>query len=79
MSTISKKLALEIANNDGFYPGDPQVYAIIEFKNSFFNYKITYAVCHSQSEFLRYVDCHEITNILFTSDEILRNSFHENK
>lgn len=77
MSTVSKALALKMANNDGFYPGDPQAYAIIEFKNSFINNKITYAVCYSQAEFLRYVECHEITKILFTSDEVLKESFKE--
>jgi hypothetical protein len=75
MSTISKKTALEIANNNGYYPGDPQAYAVIEFKNGFHNYQITYAVCHSQAKFIRYVECHEITKILFTTDEVLQESF----
>lgn len=75
MSTISKKMALEIVKNNGFYPGDPQAYAVIEFKNSFFNDKTTYAICHSQAKFIRYAECHEITEILFTSDGVLRNSF----
>jgi hypothetical protein len=48
---------------------------IISYKNSFFNYKIDYAVCFSQANFLRYVNCHEITEILFTKDEVLRESF----
>lgn len=75
MSTVSKELAKQIAANNGIYPGDPQTYAIIKFKNGFLNYRTTYAICYSQNEFLRYVDCHEITEILFTSDDILRESF----
>jgi hypothetical protein len=73
MTTVSKKFAQQMASNNGI--GDPQVYAIIKHKNSFFNYKTDYAVCFSQADFLYYVDCHEITEILFTSDEVLRESF----
>lgn len=75
MTTVSKKFARQMAANNGIYPGDPQAYAIIKYKNSFFNYKTDYAICFSQANFLRYVDCHEITEILFTSDEVLRESF----
>lgn len=75
MTTISKDTALKIAKSNGIYPGDPQAYAVIEFKNSFFNNKITHAICFSQAKFIRYVECHEITKILFTSDDVLRESF----
>lgn len=52
MSTIdSKKIILEILQNNGVYPGDPQLFAVISYTNDWG--KSTFAICPHQASFAK--------------------------
>ena len=51
MSTITKpELALTILENDGVYPGDPQIHSMWKYGNAW-NHEIAYAIFYAPEHF----------------------------
>jgi len=82
MSTINKELAEKLAKDEGRYHGDPQALAVFKYWNSFFN-KEDYAVIYNHKEWERYLDTHEVLDILWSRKDFdhLRGctTFEENE
>lgn len=69
MSTIGEKIANQIAENNGIYPGDPQAYAVIEYENCFQDNQSNFAVCYSLADLQRYTAYHKINRYLWRKEE----------
>ena len=52
MSTISKEIAQQIIHNNGYYPGDPQYYAVLTYTSAWNSE--CYAIVHNRADLSRY-------------------------
>jgi len=53
MATIGRKLAVELLENDGVYPGDPQCHSVWRYTHAEYGNRC-YAVCYSEADAMRY-------------------------
>lgn len=67
MPTVSKEIAIKVAENNGVYPGDPQCFAVFHYKNSFFN-NDCYAIAYNLDQFKNYSEQHFINEILWIKE-----------
>lgn len=67
MATVSEKIARQVSENKGYYPGDPQCYAVFKYYNHNFD-KECFAIAYTKADFERY---HEfrIVEILWQLEE----------
>lgn len=55
MSTIdSKDIILKLLNNNGVYPGDPQVYSVFEYQNAF-NAAGCWKLCYTEVDEINFL------------------------
>jgi hypothetical protein len=50
MATVNRRIALVMLNNNGIYPGDPQVLSVYQYNNDF-NGDKAYAILYNAREF----------------------------
>ena len=62
MATVKKEIAEQIAADNGFYPGDPQCYAVVKYKGP---YGEGYSICYNDRDLLQVVHDVEVIEILW--------------
>ena len=68
MATITKKIALEIAANNGYYHTDTRAFMILEYENTFHPGNTSYAVIYEPGQFIGYAENHP-TTVIWSRDK----------